>query len=131
MPQRLECNTAVLLKRMVYFCHVLPLLCFLSFVVIWNVQNTAQGKSFLVTDDMKEEKNDQYWEMYLLSISCFERHFEYVLVLCQPSLSQEQEKISFFWFNLTFILHEFSLGNLSAEENNSRPTGKEKRGLFI
>lgn len=96
MPQRLECNTAVLLKRMVYFCHVLPLLCFLSFVVIWNVQNTAQGKSFLVTDDMKEEKNDQYWEMYLLSISCFERHFEYVLVLCQPSLSQEQDKISFF-----------------------------------
>ena len=45
---------------------------------------------------MKEEENDQYWEMYLLSISCFERHFEYVLVLCQPSLSQEQDKISFF-----------------------------------
>ena len=96
MPQRLECNTAVLLKRMVYFCHVLPRLCFLSFAVIWNVRNTAQGKSVLVTDDMKEEENAQYWEMYLLSISCFERHFEYVLVLCQPSLSQEQEKISFF-----------------------------------
>ena len=56
MPQRLECNTAVLLKRMVYFCHVLPRLCFLSFAVIWNVRNTAQGKSVLVTDDMKEEK---------------------------------------------------------------------------
>ena len=27
------------------------------------------------------------------------------------------------WWNLE--------GNLSAEENNSRPTGKEKRGLFI
>ena len=58
MPQRLEYNTGVLLKRMVYFCHVLARFCFLSFAVIWNVQNTAQGKSILVTDDMKKEKNN-------------------------------------------------------------------------